>query len=531
MLDTVVIGQDDQTELHVQAAMQGGRRHVDIRIWRRGPTGFAPSRNALTLDSADLNALQEGITELLEASDGGTQVARVVWDKDEGRRLRAETEPFGTRFLARLGFWQRVRDSWKPVGDGLVLQADQLKPLQEVLEKFKPRLTAESEPESERPEEPQDETLRRWPSPGADWITIESDRISFHPRGIRITGSIGEVEESHRLVLNQWKREDSLWIPEDTPLELTIAALDQLLLALHEILERPESRADADRQIVCADGSKLWPRIAGNDGATQLCIDVLPPPGPGPDLGFQTRLAMPAAYLPRFGRMLAHAGILLMGSMSEEERERLCEEEDLATPELVEEAPAALAEAARQEEQPANGHERGRYAGEVPEPSKQLVQNIILAARPSEQHTAVADGGPNGDSPEATIENSDVQRHKRLLTDLTLGHHTVFLYAEDEENPSLLLQWGKRSLQLPIDYLETLLSNLRALYYDALRGRRGPAVSVGDVAPVTLSVHHDGPAMVIALRQTVDGTETILTFPVAEAPVFLNQAGAVMARI
>src|SRR5579872_2729422 len=49
VLDTVVIGQDDQTELHVQAAIVGGRRQVDIRIWKRGPTGFAPSRSALTV--------------------------------------------------------------------------------------------------------------------------------------------------------------------------------------------------------------------------------------------------------------------------------------------------------------------------------------------------------------------------------------------------------------------------------------------------------------------------------------------------
>jgi len=91
--DPVVIGQDDQSEVHVQPAVQSGRRQLDIRVWHRGTAGMAPSRTGFTLEAVDLTALQEGIAELLQASDGARRVARVVWDSEGGRRLRAETEP------------------------------------------------------------------------------------------------------------------------------------------------------------------------------------------------------------------------------------------------------------------------------------------------------------------------------------------------------------------------------------------------------------------------------------------------------
>src|SRR5919199_3943568 len=134
--DPLVISQDEDTEIRVQPATQGGARHLDIRIWKRGPSGFTPTRDALMLDRADLEAVRQGIDELLEASDGGTQVARIVLDSGDGRRLRAETEPFGTRYVARFGFWQRGRDSWHPDGDGIVLSADRLSPLQTDLARY-----------------------------------------------------------------------------------------------------------------------------------------------------------------------------------------------------------------------------------------------------------------------------------------------------------------------------------------------------------------------------------------------------------
>src|SRR5919202_6929100 len=100
--DALVIGQDEDTEIRVQPVTQGGIRHLDVRIWRRGPSGFAPTRDALMLDRSDLEAVRQGIVELLEASESGRQVARIVLDSGAGRRLRAETEPFGTRYVAHL---------------------------------------------------------------------------------------------------------------------------------------------------------------------------------------------------------------------------------------------------------------------------------------------------------------------------------------------------------------------------------------------------------------------------------------------
>src|SRR5437660_6250443 len=136
--DPVVIGQDAGTEVHVQAVTHSVKPQLDIRLWRRGPNGFAPSGTGLSLTRADLDKLRDGISELLGVSKGGRQVARVVWEIEPDRRLRAEIEPFGTRFVARLGLWQRVRNTWRPADDGLVLAADRLEPLQEVLGRFRP---------------------------------------------------------------------------------------------------------------------------------------------------------------------------------------------------------------------------------------------------------------------------------------------------------------------------------------------------------------------------------------------------------
>ena len=135
---SVVIEQDDQPAIHVQPVFHRGQRQLDVRIWRRGPSGFAPSRNALVVRVADLAPFRQGIAAFLEASKGGREAARIVWDDDDTRRLRAETEPFGTRYLATFAFWQRVRDTWKAADDGLVLAADRLEQLQDVLTRLSP---------------------------------------------------------------------------------------------------------------------------------------------------------------------------------------------------------------------------------------------------------------------------------------------------------------------------------------------------------------------------------------------------------
>src|SRR5947209_5871888 len=267
-----VIRQDDASELRVHVAIQSGRRQLDIRIWRRGPTGFAPSRNALTLELPDVSALHDGIAELLEASHGGRQVARVVLDTGEGRRLRAETEPFGTRHLARMGFWQRVRDTWRPADDGLVLTADCLPDVQALLAAARTRLLAPPEAlSSGEPAVLQPAALQRWPAPGADWITIEPGRLAFHPRGIRITATVEERDQHHVLVLRPWRRVESLWVPEDTSLPLCVPELDALLRYLRDLADGKASGPEQD--IPCMEGGELRVRHADSAGGQALFIE------------------------------------------------------------------------------------------------------------------------------------------------------------------------------------------------------------------------------------------------------------------
>ncbi|MGH2442501.1 MAG: hypothetical protein ACRDFX_05000, partial [Chloroflexota bacterium] len=258
MLDPTIIGQDEQTELHVQPVIQSGLRQLDIRIWRRGPSGFAPSRSALTLDASDLEALREGITELLEASDGGHQVARVVTDKDEGRRLRAETEPFGLRYMARFGFWQRVRDTWRPVGDGLQMDADHLVALQEAIDDVQPRLQAIDPRDAEDRRISLPETaLHRWPTPGADWLTTGPDRIALHPRGVRVTANVEENASEHWLEVVQWERRESLWVPEQGVLVLAVPEVEALLCRLRDVADGLQSPDDGGWVIPRDDGSAI----------------------------------------------------------------------------------------------------------------------------------------------------------------------------------------------------------------------------------------------------------------------------------
>jgi hypothetical protein len=88
--------------------------------------------------------------------------------------------------------------------------------------------------------------------------------------------------------------------------------------------------------------------------------------------------------------------------------------------------------------------------------------------------------------------------------------------------PVLSLDWQGNSLDLPLRDLDELLSDVRALYYDALRGRRGRALSVGEYPLVTISIHNFGAQLLLELQQEIDGEVTSLSFPAAEVPTFLD---------
>ena len=518
---SVVIEQDDQTEIHVLPVVQNGRRHLDVRIWRRGPSGFAPSRNALVIQTSDLPPFRQGIAELLEASNGGRQAARIVWDDDDTRRLRAETEPFGTRYLATFAFWQRVRDSWKAADDGLVLAADRLEQLQDVLTRLSPWME-EPPPDESEPEEDalQRHALYGWPSPGADWLTVAPGHIAFHPRGIRITCTVSEEDDRRSIVLRQWRRIDSLWLPEDTALALTIVDLDALLFAMARMLENKASvGASATVPWSCDGTLKLL--VSGNVDAEALsleqhCTDD--------DAGEPPRLSLPYHYLPRFGRMLLQAGSFLAARLSQEEREQL-QSGDYASPSVV--AYDSLPEAIRYEV--AHGPSPAADNNEVAGPESDEADEAVPA-------NAVRDVfGREGDlSAESVAAGEPAEEPPPRVTPLQeveLGGHRVTVALHSGPPYSLALSWHVHTLALPVDGLETLTEDVRGLYYDALRGRRGQPLTVAGAPEITVGIDNEGARMFCTVRSGTGDDSIRLRFPAEQVPLFLDATRAALIKL
>lgn len=489
-LDPVVIGQDEGSELHVQPVLQSGRRQIDIRLWRRGPSGFAPSRNALTVDGTDLAALYEGISELLQASHEGRRIARVVWDRDEGRRLRAETEPFGTRFMARLGFWQRVRDTWRPADDGLVIAAHLLRPLLEVLSAMRARFLEAAETDLPPPLVPfVAEHEHRWPVPGADWITLEPDRIAFHPRGVRITAAVSAAGETPRLVLRQWRRQESVWLPEGRELSLTLQDVDALLAHLHQ--------DPIDLNPVPREGyPSIRLRLDVERAPVSLVVEE------EEHSAFVSRLSVPSEYLPRVGRLLAQCGALLVMHLSLEERAALLSrpEGPVVSAEIVDDALAIV----------------------EPEPKPEAEPPPL--ARPPDPEPEPEPAEPTPTEPERRVASlGEIQ-----LSQQVIGFNTYLL----EGQPLYLaLHWDGGTLAIPIGHVARMLEDLRGLYYEALRGRRGHVSTVPGSPATHMSIHsHDAGIYVMLDQESGDRMVTLL-FPVREVPTFLNAADAALRRI
>ncbi|HZS94664.1 MAG TPA: hypothetical protein VFA78_07695 [Chloroflexota bacterium] len=292
--EALVLTQDEHTDIRVQAVIQSGRRQVDIRVWRRGVGGMAPVRNGISVTVRDLDAVQTSLDRLIDAGQRQHRVTRFVSDLGEGRRLRAEIEPFGTHFSARLGFWQRVRSSWRPVDDGLVVLCDQLPAIKDTLHRFAPWLNGPDLLATRRALPP---SLDRWPVPGADWMTVDADRVALHPRGLHITAT----QEEETVVIRQWRRADSIWLPEPVSFPLTLAEIETALQTLARFED--EATIPLERSTLCLrrEGSSVVVEERGAEG------------------DHEPRLSLSAAALPQFGRLLAESWRLLAPHLSAEE--------------------------------------------------------------------------------------------------------------------------------------------------------------------------------------------------------------------
>lgn len=607
--DMIVVGGDEEDQVQVQAVAEGGARSVEIHLWRRGPADVPPARDVLDLDLLDLDSLLQGMTELLEASEGGTRVARIVLETAEGRRLRVETEPFGARFLARVVFWQRTRATWRPDGDPIVVAADLLPALRDALTNLRPWL---NEPLDGQMTAAVPIVPEPWPNPGADWMTADRSSVAFHPRGVRITCSIEQVGDDHCLEIRQWRREDSLWVPERVRLTLSVGNVDALLTALYDVSGRAQSHS-------VEVGEKLRISITGDP--PDLVIDQRI------DDGFERCLAFPQEYLPRFGRALAQSWTLLVGWLSDSERQQFREDRQVEPGDTVEmpavdAIPPALAAAPRpigptfrfgedsgtpgmvipQEGQvrivlegflmprgltlpaPVLGQvitgleellERQKTESRVPpllmceRPDCAVYGRVGTNIRPDAVELRVWTGPRDSDAvtfekvylpevikalresvrllgqpeplpmPAADARLSAGRQERRddldttaaipavppepepepvPLGDVAVGSKTVHLgLIGREERRRLRLSWNDETLQLPLDELDTLLSDVRSLYYDALRGIRGRSLRVAD-PPVEVALVSRGSTLQLELR----GADATLAFPASELPGFLN---------
>lgn len=610
--NVIVVGGDEEGRVQVRPVTEGGSRSVEIHLWRQGSSETPPARDVLDLDLPDLDSLQQGFSELIEASEGGTRVARIVLDTAEGRRLRLETEPFGTRFMARVVFWQRTRVTWRPDGDPIVIPADLLPRLHEALAGLRAWL-----------DEPLDRQMTTaipiipepWPNPGADWLTVDRSSVAFHPRGIRITLTIEEHGEDHFVDIRQWRREDSLWVPERAILSLSPGDLDALLAALHTLAGKQEpSSVEA--------GERLRISITGDP--PNLVIDGRV------DGSFERALTFPLDYLPRFGRALSQSWTLLAGWLSDLEREQLRGElqadlDDTVSMPAINDSPAppttpepigpTFRFGAESDTPglviPQEGqvrivlegvlmprgltlpshvlpsvitgleelHERQKTAWRV-EPllmcerpdctvygrvgtnvnpdavelrvwtsprdsdavtfDKTYLPAVIGALRESARLLGEPEPLP---VPAAPVDPVNTSWHKPNTLDRTMMIPTVAAEPETEPAPEpvhigdvrigsipvqldltgredeqgLTLSWEGGALDLALGALDTFLSDVRTLYYDALRGMRGRTVRVDD-PPVEAALLSRGGTLYLELR----GPNATLAFPASETAPFLN---------
>ncbi|MDQ2744828.1 MAG: hypothetical protein M3Z66_21390 [Chloroflexota bacterium] len=532
--EPVIIDQDDQTEIRVQAATHGTQRRLDIRVWRRGAEGSTPSRTALTVEAEDLPTLQQGLQELLLSSNGGQAAARVVQDNDQGRRLRAETTPFGTRYLAKLAFWQRVRDTWRPVDDGLVLAADLLSTLQAEIEPFTEWM---QEPAAEVSDTIGDtfgrQMLNRWPTSGADWLTVEGNRVALHPRGLRITAEVVSDGERHSLLVRQWTRGDSLWLPNDGTIDLTIIDVDGALTVLGELADAA-AHGDAEKtsDLICTDGPTLRIRLGPGDQGASLTIEQHAPSEAEAGTYFEPRLSVPVEHLPWLGRMLLQGGSLLAGQLSEEERAALQPEVSSSVAAYAQLPQTPAPEIAPQRH--GHAHSAGTEAlkrimfGTVQAPSSPVEAPSTVAQRLQiTDEIPAVDGAPEQTEAEVELE-IPLPVH---LGEVHLGDHRVSMELRAQEPRGIALCWENRTLVVPLARMESVITVLRDLYYNTLRGQRGLPLAIADEPTLTVSVHNQGTQVYFALRHEQDGAVTRLTFPAGEVPVFLDAARAALAKI
>lgn len=477
MPEAVIIGQDEGTEIRVQALVQGGRRRLDVRVWRRGPSGFAPSRSGLILNVADLDALQQSIGDLLRVSHGGNEVARIVWN-DDGRRLHAEIAPFGAHHVARFAFWQRSRNTWHAVDDGLVVSADRLPLLRQTLPRFRPWLAF---PEGEGQQDGGEagrEGSGHWPPAGADWLTIGLDQVAFHPRSVRITAAWLRNESEPHIRLSQWRKEESLWVPMEQAVNLAAPDIESLLSALEALDQDRANDAAAQRDIVIDDVMLRLRSTSSGD----VCLERKEEAGES----FAAILVFPAEHLLRFGRFLLQSWSLLADRLAEQA---------WAEPDME---PAIDAGHAAPEALP---------AGE----------------------SGAGDAGPNLDEGELDTEEPEPVEIVPLGIATIGDQRLIFSRRGASPEDTLVVEWEERTLEIPSRHCSEIVDGLRTLYYDALIGHRH--MLVDEDIGIRAGVHNQGTVLMLMVEQGRGDDARALTIPGTAVPIFLDAVESALSHL
>jgi hypothetical protein len=525
--DPVVIVQDQGSEIHIQAATPVGPRHIDVRVWRRGPAGFAPSRNALTVGHQDFAAVRDGIRQLLDTSIGGTSATRIVLEREEGRRLRAETEPFGMKFLAKLVFWQRVRDTWRPVDDGLVILAEGLETVLHSIDRFLPWIEAGSLAADEHAADAlKHHVSHTWPRPAPDWLTVETGRVVFHPLGVRVTFTVALHDGAHVLAVHQWRRAESLWVGSVCSFDLDLVAVDTLLNRIRAI--------EAGQEDEPPESGAQGPIRVSVEGSESLIVDVMNESGEP-----ICRMTIPLSQIGRLGRALLQAGSLLAQSLTSEERARIDEmsedspevavyEAELTAENTIATAPTTAPPP------PTYTSFRDMILNTVATPTApprtEPERDLPPEASPPLAELVEREPEVGGRDPEDTEDDLFAREPAYIpVTDIRLDRHRVHISVLPGDDGTLAIQWGNRSIALPVSTLSGVISDFRDLYYDALRGRRGKPIVVAAQPPMTISVLHQSTQLYFALAQEREGSGTHLSFPANEVPLFLDAAREALA--
>jgi hypothetical protein len=227
--------------------------------------------------------------------------------------------------------------------------------------------------------------------------------------------------------------------------------------------------------------------------------------------------------------MLLQAGSFLAARLSEEEREVL-QSGDHASPSVV--AYDSLPEAIRYTvtHGPSSpGDETGEEDSHNPDEDNAEALSVMAHDHHGAEDGAAA-GPPHSDGNGEPTEEMPAVR-VTPLQEVELGGQLVLLALQTGPQSSLALTWNNRCLSLPLDGLETVTEDVRELYYDALRGRRGQPLSVDGEPAVTVSIHNEGTRMYCALQSGVDGSSVRLQFPANQVPLFLDATRAALAKL